>query len=149
MKKSFSGYFLLVLLLILLVALAGCGNAEQPTEEAEQEEQVTDETEQEAQPTEETEQEEQLAEEATYVDVSVEVNGTTVTFGDIANDGALIVGDEMVIQTMIIKEDIPEEHVNKLAQEIAHYLREEYPDLIVTILADRVTGEELIHITMD
>ncbi len=135
--------YYLLLAVIIMAVLSGCGNAEESANEAEQVEQP----EQTDQPEENAELEEQ--EEAATKNISVDINGTTISFDDIATDGALIVGDEMVIQTMIIKEDIPEEHVAKLAQEIANYLRGEYPDLIVTILAERVTGEELIHITLE
>ncbi len=141
-KKLF--YYLLVAV-IIIVLLAGCGNTEEPAGDAEQIEQ----SEQADQPEENAEIEEQSEEEAAIKDISVEVNGTTITIDDITDEGALIVGDEMVIQTMIIKESIPEEYVAKLAEEIAQFLRGEYPDLIVTILADRVTGEELIHITLE
>ena len=135
-------FFYLLVTVITLALLAGCGEENQSANEAvydlPNEVELPDES-----------AFEEVPEEPSYVDVSVEINGTVVAFEDIATDGALIVGDEMVIQTMIIKEDIPEEHVAKLAEEIAQYLREEYPDLIVTILADRVTGEEIIHITLE
>lgn len=142
MKIKYYRYCLLIFLLVILAVFAGCGEGNQSASEA-----VYDFTNEEEMPDEADDEE--VEEEVYYEDITVEVNGTVVTFEDITTDGALIVGDEMVIQTMIIKEDIPEEHVVKLAEEIAQYLREEYPDLIVTILADRVTGEEIIHITLE
>ena len=93
MKMKHGKYYLLTLLLVLLLAVLGCGG-------------------------------------------SGSAGGDTViSYDEAVIDGALNVGDDLVTQTMLIKEGITEEDITKLAEKIARDLKEEYPDKRINVQA--------------
>lgn len=74
--------------------------------------------------------------------------GDDIDFDEAVKGGQLDVREEVVLQTMLMEDGYTREQVEKLAQQKAEELKEEYPDRAVNVQAVR-EGKNLANIEIE